>query len=64
MDTIGCNPHWGIRGDKKIPDRMQQILKAEDAMAGTKNDPQAFNIPMATDASEIHRRNGDMIRVI
>ena len=61
MDRIGCIPHRGMIGDKKIPARMQQMLNAEEAMAGMKKDPQAFRIPIPTEASATHKRKGDMI---
>ena len=56
METIGCSPQCGISGDRKIPARMQQILKADEAIAGTKKRPQALSSPIATAAREIHEK--------
>jgi hypothetical protein len=64
IETTGARPKRGMRGDKKMPARMQQRLKADGAMAGTKKDPNALSIPMTTAARATQRRKGDMMRVI
>ena len=42
---------------------MQQMLKADEAIAGTKKEPHAFKIPIKTEASAANNKNGDIIRV-
>ena len=57
-------------GNRPINERIydygevEQTLNAEDAIAGIKNEPQAFKSPIPTEASETNKRNGDRIRVI